>query len=214
MRTRPPRCCQPAERMVARRRAIRGRSLSVSPTLLAATAALGQVLTHDQLNAVVDYLDAEDRLTRRWLLGAGIVCGLEVTSDLQGYVKVGRGCALTTRGDLLVVDEPLELRFSRKFHDEDAYFAPKFVDCIRELVDGSRQDAEPLQFKRLKERVVVLYLDVDDEKMSTCGAVDCNDLPRSRCSLPILRRRVNMRGCRCAAMRSGFPIWGAATARA
>lgn len=146
--------------------------------------SLGQVLTHDQLNAVVDYLDAEDRLTRRWLLGAGIVCGLEVTSDLQSYVKVGRGCALTTRGDLLVVDEPLELRFSRKFHDEDAYFAPKFVDCIRELVDGSRQDAEPLQFKRLKERVVVLYLDVDDEKMSTCGAVDCNDLGRRRSFVP------------------------------
>ncbi len=38
-----------------------------------------QVLTADHLNELFDYLDEQDRLTRRCLIGIGIVCGLEVT---------------------------------------------------------------------------------------------------------------------------------------
>src|SRR6266850_6639765 len=59
-----------------------------------------QVLTHEQLNSVASYLDDQGRLTRVYLLGVGVVCGLR--PSLEGdTVKITKGVGVTTDGDLL-----------------------------------------------------------------------------------------------------------------
>ena len=59
-----------------------------------------QMLTHDQLNSVADYLDDQSRLTRISLSGVGIVCGLRVSRQGDRVTLTG-GVGVTTDGDLL-----------------------------------------------------------------------------------------------------------------
>ncbi len=56
-----------------------------------------QVLTADHLNELFDYLDEQDRLTRRCLIGIGIVCGLEVTYT-GPEIRISRGAGVTSKG--------------------------------------------------------------------------------------------------------------------
>jgi len=59
-----------------------------------------QVLTHNQLNGVAEYLDDQGALTRVDGLGVGIVAGLHVRASGEALV-LSRGMGLTTDGDLL-----------------------------------------------------------------------------------------------------------------
>ena len=49
-----------------------------------------QVLTHEQLNSVAEYLDDQSRLTRTQLLGVGIVGGL-LPALGKGRITIGKG---------------------------------------------------------------------------------------------------------------------------
>lgn len=61
-----------------------------------------QVLTSDELNWLSSYLDQQNRLSRRMLVGAGVVGGLAVR--LSGNsIQVSNGVALTSAGHLLTV---------------------------------------------------------------------------------------------------------------
>ncbi|WP_144050992.1 hypothetical protein [Calothrix sp. PCC 6303] len=58
-----------------------------------------QVLTKDDLNDVVSYLDGLNRLTRTHLIGMGIVCGLEVqTLEKKAGIYITSGCGITSEG--------------------------------------------------------------------------------------------------------------------
>ena len=58
-----------------------------------------QVLTKDDLNNTVTYLDGLNRLTRTHLIGMGIVCGLEMqTLNNSAGIKIAPGCGLTSEG--------------------------------------------------------------------------------------------------------------------
>ena len=61
-----------------------------------------QVLTKDDLNNLVNYLDEQNRLTRVQLIGMGIVCGLEVqttsTSEDKIEISITAGCGITSEG--------------------------------------------------------------------------------------------------------------------
>jgi hypothetical protein len=75
-----------------------------------------QVLTHEQLNGVVDYLTDQDRLTRVDLVGVGIVCGLRAV--LAGdRVKLSRGVGVTTDGDLARVAADAEYTHYKRYDD-------------------------------------------------------------------------------------------------
>ena len=69
-----------------------------------------QVLTSEPLNALVDYLDDQERLTRVGLLGVGIMCGLRVSAGTAG-VLLTSGVGVTTDGDLIRV--PQNLTYTR-----------------------------------------------------------------------------------------------------
>ncbi|MDZ7962276.1 MAG: hypothetical protein RMY34_31170 [Aulosira sp. DedQUE10] len=65
-----------------------------------------QVLTKDDLNQVVNYLDGQNRLTRAFLIGTGIVSGMELSSKFettQAQIQVSAGCGITSEGYLISV---------------------------------------------------------------------------------------------------------------
>ena len=62
-----------------------------------------QVLTHKNLNKVVDYFEDQDRLSRVYLTGVGIGCGLNIvsTENEREYIEIGQGVGITTDGDII-----------------------------------------------------------------------------------------------------------------
>ncbi len=64
-----------------------------------------QVLTHQNLNDLVSYLDEQGRLTRTNLIGIGIACGLEVSYDNgTRIVTISKGTGVTSEGLLITND--------------------------------------------------------------------------------------------------------------
>ena len=145
-----------------------------------------QVLTDNQLNAVLDYLNHQDRLSRLLLHGVGIVCGLNILYDQPGKrIRLGKGIAVTTAGDLLHSGERVFTGF-KKFGDANVKY-PFFIRNEAESIhlwaladDHSPSDVHPLsQFQsktdfKLRDAVAILYLEdyLDEEK--DCSAVDCD----------------------------------------
>jgi len=145
-----------------------------------------QVLTDNQLNAVLDYLNHQDRLSRLLLHGVGIVCGLGISYDQTGKkVRLKKGVAVTTAGDLLNSGEKVFTGF-KKFDDANVKYPffirneEKFIQLWALADDNSPSDVNPLsQFQsktdfKLRDAVAVLYLEdyLDEEK--DCSAVDCD----------------------------------------
>lgn len=71
----------------------------------------GQLLTEDDLDALVDYSVGKSRLHNRHFLGDGVVCGLQVDCKAcgDGKIVVQPGHALDTCGNDLVLDCAVEL---------------------------------------------------------------------------------------------------------
>ena len=73
----------------------------------------GQLLTSDDLQALVAYTRGKDRLHNRYLVGSGVVCGLEVVCSraAPGSVVVRSGYALDCCGNDIVVacDQQVDL---------------------------------------------------------------------------------------------------------
>jgi hypothetical protein len=66
----------------------------------------GQLLTEDDLQAVVRYTVGKNRLTNRFTYGTGVVCGLVVHCADKGSVAVTPGYALDCCGNDIVVECP------------------------------------------------------------------------------------------------------------
>jgi hypothetical protein len=71
----------------------------------------GMLLTEDDLQATVEYALAKRRLTNRHVIGAGVVCGLEVARDpcRSGVLVVQPGYAIDCCGNDLLVSCPEEV---------------------------------------------------------------------------------------------------------
>src|SRR5262245_31339941 len=73
----------------------------------------GQLLTEDDLHLLTDYVGHKNRLHNRYLFGAGVVCGLEVTCHPcgGGQVIVHPGYALDCCGNdlTLACDSTLDI---------------------------------------------------------------------------------------------------------
>lgn len=71
----------------------------------------GMLLTEDDLQAITDYVIGKRRLTNRYVFGAGVVCGLEVSCEPchSGSVVVGPGYAIDCCGNDVLVDCPTQV---------------------------------------------------------------------------------------------------------
>ncbi len=148
-----------------------------------------QVLTNRQLNQLREYLDQQDRLGRVRLVGAGIVCGLNVTVNSRHHISVTDGFGVGSEGYLLGLEmaERVKTTFThwRNYTDPDVgedgevrYEAwQKAGDSsqqrpILQLTDDASDNA--LDEKTLDGRVLVLYLERRNEKLDSCLVTDCD----------------------------------------
>ncbi|CAN5447093.1 hypothetical protein BH23BAC3_BH23BAC3_07700 [soil metagenome] len=145
-----------------------------------------QVLTDNQLNEILDYLNHQDRLSRVMLHGVGIVCGLKISLDeTSRQIHLSEGVAVTTAGDLLKSD-PKNFTGFKKFEDSRVKY-PVFTDDegatinLWELeTDTSPSDVNDLdQFESrsdisVSEAVAILYLEDCLADEEDCAPLDCD----------------------------------------
>jgi len=145
----------------------------------------GQLLNHEQLNSVVQFLEEQDKLTRTCLTGVGVVCGLECSHSAteENNVLVKKGCAVTTDGDLIKLQEDRTLKYFRTITN-NTY--PNFIgnnvgdeSIIWELTDKPTAGFDSvvgLSSGSMTDKVIVLFLDVEEKDASTCTDATCDSL--------------------------------------
>lgn len=157
-----------------------------------------QVLTHKQLNDLISYFEDQDRLTRTCLIGVGLVCGLGISyNPANPSVTVGKGCAVTTDGDLLVMDTSIFKHF-REYTNRRKGTNEPIYDPFFPVPDGNTQmklwelvipdaqgnlpaDANPLNTfntvtsTQLDDQVALLYLEYFLQDPDKCTAIDCDN---------------------------------------
>ncbi|MDJ0839634.1 MAG: hypothetical protein QNK37_24160 [Acidobacteriota bacterium] len=140
-----------------------------------------QVLSHKQLNALVTYLEEQDRLTRNKLIGMGVVCGLKPsTSDDQ--VELGCGTAVTSAGYLAHLDGKRVFKFYAPYQDPTLYepFRENGAQiALWELLEDEPDDDRPWRTLDLlldKQRYcVVLFLELLERDLDSCIGDHCTN---------------------------------------
>lgn len=144
-----------------------------------------QVLTHDQLNGVAEYLDDQARLTRTRLLGVGIVDGLEVA--LAGErVLIGRGAGITSDGDLLGLSNDTAFDRYREYPESAPVYDPflqgeKRIVLHELLAVGDHQLGQPLgAFPGGVGKLAVLaFMESYESDPDLCTGGDCDNLGKT-----------------------------------
>lgn len=161
-----------------------------------------QVLTKDQLNEFISYFDDQDRLSRIFLSGVGIICGFEVSYNAsKPSITITQGAGITTDGDLINLRKSIagsslksidlnaiEYSWVKKFEDNFANY--RFFKRLQ-TVDGKLKEVpldlwEVLPEKtenakelgtldNLKDKVVLLYLESYAKDGDLCTAIDCDN---------------------------------------
>ena len=159
-----------------------------------------QVLTAGQLNEFLNYFEDQDRLSRIFLSGVGIVCGFKVQYNTNGELIVTQGAGITTDGDLFklqqvdpnnpeleIIDIPnLKFKYFRAFDDSNAHYPPfwrtingnevqlNLWEVIPEA-DASPSDQLISSRTDLQNLVVLLYLESYEEDPNACTGIDCEN---------------------------------------
>lgn len=141
-----------------------------------------QVLTEEQLNQVVTYLDQQTRMSRRNLHGYGTVCGLHV-SLVNRLIQLSKGCGLTSDGDLLEWPSDTTFPNFRLFKDDNVNY-PMLLDAVvYELLPAGVKKEGQFSFsqfsqqsqKKLSDFAVVLYLESYLFDPDICTGGDCDN---------------------------------------
>jgi hypothetical protein len=159
-----------------------------------------QVLTAKQLNDIVDFFEDQQRLTRTCLIGVGLVCGLSFKGDANG-ITVGKGCGVTTDGDLLYLPETTYKNF--RAYDNSLIKYPPFYPlgtdsaqmALWEMVLPDDKGAFPADStaltgfkakagKELTEMYGLLYLEYYSKDPDACTAIDCDNQGRKQVARP------------------------------
>ncbi|MNJ97379.1 hypothetical protein D3C87_151240 [compost metagenome] len=163
-----------------------------------------QILTAGQLNEFLNYFEDQDRLSRIFLSGVGIVCGFKIgfNANSNGELVISQGAGVSTDGDFFKLSKPdtsdpelenidiSELRFThyRAFDDSNAKYKPFFWKTINgsdvqinlwEAVPSDQvipSDQTIISRPDLEKLVVLLYLESYPEDPSACTGIDCENL--------------------------------------
>ncbi len=147
-----------------------------------------QVLTADQLNSVRAYLDEQTRITRTYLIGTGIVCGLAVTlQKAQNRIHISKGTGVTSEGFLISLGD-CNLEYFRNYALPEGTSYPHFVQTGNQIYPmlellTSTHSGEPnvspltqLSDAHWQNYVVVLYLEEYDKDLKSCLGKSCDEI--------------------------------------
>lgn len=164
-----------------------------------------QVLTEGNLNEVVDFFDDQDRLSRIYLSGVGIVCGLyPAYNESQKNISITQGTGITTDGDLFKIYQADVLGNKKIDFDSQTYTHCKIYDNTKaaykpffygganqqlplfELLTEEQQKKEKDPYFALtefaantkfefKEAVVLLYLESYEKESDLCVSLSCDN---------------------------------------
>lgn len=166
-----------------------------------------QVLTHNQLNGVVNYLEEQGRMTRSCLIGIGIVCGfrlrLEPASESESgklTLHISKGVGVTSHGFLMTQNDCVLTKIRsynadqfgtyRPFQDEDSEDGEQDVELWELLTDdfedeGSEVEITDLNTLDLDDKLVLLYLEQFDKNQKSCLSKGCDEIG--------IERKLNLR---------------------
>lgn len=157
-----------------------------------------QVLTHHQLNELIDYFEDQDRLSRICLSGVGLVCGFEVSRAANSSITITSGAGVSTDGDLfhlLTQDEEGNYQLGSPsitythfgiFDDSKAKYTPQFWKPgdqqlnIWEIFPAGQTDGKTVltSFNApggLDAMVVVLYMESYTNDPGACTTISCDN---------------------------------------
>jgi hypothetical protein len=151
-----------------------------------------QVLTAKQLNDIIEFFEDQQRLTRTCLVGVGLVCGFGFKGNAGG-ITVSKGCAVTTDGDLLYMQDTAFTHFRAYDNKLVKYppFYPSGTDkpqmslweltladpATNKLPGGSLPLAgfQAKAGKTVQQMVGLLYLEYYLKDPDACTAIDCDN---------------------------------------
>lgn len=148
-----------------------------------------QVLTADHLNELFDYLDEQDRLTRRCLIGIGIVCGLEVTYT-GANISISRGAGVTSKGYFIEFAASTYTHFrpyTLPLNPESPPPAESIINpfpynsfTMYELVGAPETGDSAISASAgfLADYAVVLFIEIKATNLKNCTTNDCDDKGR------------------------------------
>ncbi len=153
-----------------------------------------QVLTKDQLNEFINYFEDQDRMSRVFLSGVGIVCGLELKiSSAKTIITISQGAAVTTDGDLLKLQKDVDqssektidlskvdFKYFKDFDDKFASYSffkkTGATMNMWEILPEKEERAKPLnQMPNIENKVVLLYLESYAKEGDLCTSIDCDN---------------------------------------
>lgn len=164
-----------------------------------------QVLTEGNLNEVVDFFDDQDRLSRIYLSGVGIVCGFYPAYNAdQKTISITQGTGVTTDGDLFKLYQAdvlgnKKIDFDSKtythckiYDNTKAAYKPFFYDGpskqwpLFELLTEEQQKKEKdpnfalAEFSantkfEFEEAVILLYLESYEKESDLCVSLSCDN---------------------------------------
>lgn len=162
-----------------------------------------QLLTHNDLNEVINYFDDQQRLSRICLSGVGIVCGFKLTKNADNTITLTQGSGITTDGDLVEllfsndgeqgvviaqdpptgfkVTDSIHLTKFRDFTDSEANYLPFHPTAVPpqialiELLPASAtaSDLTPASFD-FTNRTLLLYIDCYSKDPGACTTISCD----------------------------------------
>jgi len=144
-----------------------------------------QVLTHKNLNKVVNYFEDQDRLSRIYLIGVGIGCGMDIVSYSDGEIIIAQGAGITTDGDIIKT-ETRTFQYYTELTDKAAYalFEGRKIYEMYEQEGaglGPSTDEHPLtsfntnETGTLKDYMVIAYVENYTEDEGLCGGSGCDE---------------------------------------
>lgn len=140
-----------------------------------------QILSNSHLNQLFNYLDAQERLTRANLIGIGIACGLECRLDAAtATIHLSKGCGVTSEGYLLVQQDDVKLVASRKYTLPPKVDYAPLTDAsnagnLLELLPTDEPGATLLSAVDLKDKALLLFLELKQDDLRTCSSISCDD---------------------------------------
>jgi len=153
------------------------------------------VLTKDQLNEFINYFEDQDRMSRVFLSGVGVVCGFELKiNSTKTTITISQGAAVTTDGDLLKLQknatqsflktidfEKVDYSYFKSFDDKFASYSSFKKQAavpmnLWELLPKTEENAKPLsQLPNIENKVVLLYLESYAKAGDLCTSIDCDN---------------------------------------